>query len=406
MATADFVIVGGGIVGVSIAAALAREGLDVVLVEQGRIGAAASGRSQGLLVPPDDPALAPFFSRTTEIVARLASSGPDDCDFDTAPIEAMLVALDHSSLEALEEAAASFQMAHVAVQRIGADDAVAIEPQLSHEVRAGLTVPEVRRVSADAVTAGLARVATERGADIRTGEAVRRVLLDRAASVPRVSGIATDLDVIETACVVDAAGPWARLVSRTVGRDLRVAGVRGWILVTEPLDTGMRSVVIEAGFTHAAGGFGPHRLPTVGSLAQSEGATGEGPPSIAALIVPDGVGGVVLGATEASSISDSPSGAEAVGLIARRAARVVPTLAGTSVAWSWSGLRPVTPDERPLLGPLPGIDGFWVAAGHGSRGISTGPASGEAVAAALCGADPGVDLTPFAPGRFDVPVLV
>lgn len=404
MQSADIVIVGGGIVGTSVAAALAGEDRSVVLLEKDRIGAGASGRGQGLLLPPDDPVLGTLFERTALILGQLVEAGPDDCDLDPNPIEMMLVALDHTNVEALEEAAASYAMAHVAVERIGRDDAIGIEPLLSPELRGGLLIPGARRVSAEGVTAGFARVAAGRGADIRTGVSVRRILLDRAGDSPEVRGVVTDADVIETRCVVDSAGPWAALVARTAGCHVGVSSARGWTLLTERLDSPLRAVVMEAVYTQMLGGSRTHRLPTVGSLAQADGSTGEGVPTISASLVPERSGGIALGATESTTISSYPYGAEAIGLIARRVARLVPTLAGTPVSWSWTGLRPVTPDERPLLGPVASVKGLWVAAGHGSKGISTGPASGEAVAAAILGASPPVDLTPFSPDRFEAPV--
>lgn len=404
--SADIVIVGGGIVGTSMAAALAGKDPSVVLLEKDRIGAGASGQAQGLLLPSDDPVLGTLFERTAVILEQLVEEGPDDCDLDPDPIEMMLVALDRTNVEALEEAAASYAMAHVAVERLSRDDAIGIEPLLSTEIRSGLLIPGTRRVSAEGVTAGLARVAAERGAEIHTGVSVRRILLDRVGDPPEVRGVVTDTDAIETRCVVDATGPWAALVARSAGSHLSVSSARGWTLLTERLDSPLRAVLMEAVYTQMLGGSRTHRLPTVGSLAQADGSTGEGVPTISASVVPARSGGVALGATESTTISSYPYGTEAIGLIARRVARLVPTLAGTPVTWSWTGLRPVTPDERPLLGAVASVKGLWVAAGHGSKGISTGPASGEAVAAAILGVSSPVDLTPFRPDRFETPMSV
>jgi D-amino-acid dehydrogenase len=81
-----------------------------------------------------------------------------------------------------------------------------------------------------------------------------------------------------------------------------------------------------------------------------------------------------------------------------RARAVLPF--GDAVGAVWRGARPTLPDSLPMIGPAPNHPGLWCAFGHQHIGFSTGPGTGEAIAAMIAGAPPPFDPTPFAPDRF------
>ncbi|HEU5002522.1 MAG TPA: FAD-binding oxidoreductase, partial [Actinomycetota bacterium] len=86
--------------------------------------------------------------------------------------------------------------------------------------------------------------------------------------------------------------------------------------------------------------------------------------------------------------------------IARGAAALVPALAGVPLVAAWSGVRPTSPDGRPLIGWLPGVEGFFVAGGHGGQGVTLGAGSGRLAAEILLGRPPFTDPGDFSPARF------
>ena len=87
--------------------------------------------------------------------------------------------------------------------------------------------------------------------------------------------------------------------------------------------------------------------------------------------------------------------------LARRAISRCPTLAQARVNGGWAGLRTLTPDETPVIGPIPGIKGLYVAAGFSGHGVTLSPYAAEAVAASVSGLPVACcDLSPFLPGRF------
>jgi D-amino-acid dehydrogenase len=86
--------------------------------------------------------------------------------------------------------------------------------------------------------------------------------------------------------------------------------------------------------------------------------------------------------------------------VLRETLRVMPGLASATLKEVRVGLRPVSVDDMPVLGAIPGVPGFFVATGHGANGLLLGPVSGALVADVVCGKDPAVDLAPFSAERF------
>jgi glycine oxidase len=113
--------------------------------------------------------------------------------------------------------------------------------------------------------------------------------------------------------------------------------------------------------------------------------------------------GAVVGASLATSLREDSEHPETVRGLARRARRFVPGLAGVPVVATWSGVRPVTPDGRPLVGPAPGLGGLWVAAGHGPIGVLAAPATARMLADHLMDGHADPAAAPFDPARFTTP---
>ena len=93
-------------------------------------------------------------------------------------------------------------------------------------------------------------------------------------------------------------------------------------------------------------------------------------------------------------------GSGVVGEIARRAAALVPALGDLGVTGAWSGVRPTSPDGLPLIGWVPGIEGLFVAGGHGGQGVTLGAGSARLAAQMLLGVEPFTDPALYDPGRF------
>lgn len=119
---------------------------------------------------------------------------------------------------------------------------------------------------------------------------------------------------------------------------------------------------------------------------------------VSPMIQPAPDGSILLGTSREPALGADAGGSVVPRSIAREAIRLVPSLAEAPVVATWSGVRPLSPDERPLIGPL--AEGLFVATGHGSEGVILGGGTGKLVAAMVLGEEPPFDPGPFDPARF------
>jgi glycine/D-amino acid oxidase-like deaminating enzyme len=348
----EVLVIGGGIVGVTSAAYLARAGAVVVLLEHADLASGPSGRSQGLVGGPHPPPVHDLAERSLAAYLELAhKTGAFALDADD--IGCLMLAEDDHELPPEAE-------------RVDAHEA---EPLLATRPAAAGVI-ECRRIDPAAAVAAWAAEARQHGAEIRTGVPVRSL----AADGDRVVGAHTDTGFVPAGTTVLATGWEAPRLLAPIGGTLDVVGVRGWIATTRPAPFRLRRPIMEMGYKQS---FARLELLTVGGLAR-----GEPPgPLTAALISQDAAGRVLLGASLAHATGAADSdGAAALRGITSRALELVPALADVAVAETRTCVRPVSADGLPYLGPLDGLDGLVVAAGHGGTGVTLGPGSGELVA--------------------------
>lgn len=391
-AAADVVVVGGGIVGCACALALADRGLEVVVLERAGLAAGASGRNRGLLLPHPDPGSEPLYREGVAGYRRLAEEG-GGIPFDLRPTALLLVAGDEAGLaeaDRLAEALAGFGHA---VEPLDPAMLAKLEPCLAPDLAGGFRQDEGWEVDPTAATLAFAAAARRAGAVFRTHDQAHRLLVEG----DRVTGVVVDGGPLAAGGVVLATGPWTRPLAARAGIDLPVGGARGWLLQTAPLPWTVGHTLMDAGWAAPRDSTFPGRAPTVEELA---GATGDTEPW-SAFALQQGAGGhAVVGGSLAASLREDAEHPETARGLARRALRFVPGLAGVPVVATWSGVRPVTPDGRPLVGPVPGLAGLWVAAGHGPIGVLAAPATARMLADHLVGGRPDPAAARFDPARF------
>lgn len=328
----DVVVLGGGIVGTAAALFLAEAGASVVVLEAREVAGAASGRNAGSIQHPLDAARAELYEESVRIHRRFGVIG------DAA---AGLLALGPSAVDC-----AGFGSLR-AVPLAGAE-LRAVEPELAEDLQGVLIEGTGFPAHPAAATRRFAEEARALGARIVEGAAGTPILSGgRAVGARTTSG-----EVHHADHVLVAAGPWSAPwapVSALWGVTVQVAlppghGVRHRIEEwDEPFVSGVQFEATPLGDV------------------------------------------TVLGASRTAEEPDEPALAEA---IVARAARFLPVLADARVVATRSCARPVTPDGLPVLGPVPGVEGLHVAAGHGPYGISLGPASGRIAADAILAGAP------------------
>ncbi len=378
---AEVVIIGGGILGASIAWHLTRAGArDVLVVERNAVGSGATSRSAGLVSRGrTDPDIFAMVGRTSAAIAELEASLGETVGFHRTG--SLRLAEAPETAESLQRMRALLTAAGVAGYFIDAGKAHTMVPWLdAGRARSILHVPDDGYVDAYMLTAAYARAARAAGAAFRTGVAVTGLARDG----DRVIGVETDRGRIGCRWTVDAAGAWAGLVAGWLGLALGATPVRShyWITAPDP------------------------RLPRDHPVVSL--------PDARAYLRPE-VGGLLMGVQEPTSrtfdarrlpadvAEMSLTGNDDWDLLIEHAATLkgyIPGLDDFEFAHHIAGLATYTPDGRFLIGSYPGIDGFLVAAGCCGTGVSVSGGIGLAVADIVLGREASIDLERFRPDRF------
>jgi glycine oxidase len=359
------VVVGGGIIGCGIAWELAKRGVEVVLVERGPIGREASWASAGIVGPPSRPE---WSAQRIELGRRSLATYPDwvaelqaqtghDVAFRKTGEWSVAADNDHA---AIEEHIAAFQRSlGYAVERVDPDEARRREPALAEALVAAWFAPDAAILSVQRLTRALAAAAVGRGATVMTETPVGSLIREG----DRITGVRLAGGDLPADLVVLAAGAWTRLLGDAVGAELPVHPVKGQLIAFA--DAPVRPVGVIAGH----GGYVRPR--------------------------PDGT--TLVAATEEDAGFDRRVTGEGVAWLLDLARTICPRLLEGTLAETWSGLRPGSGAGEPMIGPVPGIAGLWVAAGHFRTGAKEAPATAMLVAAALAGDAPDPLLAHFAP---------
>jgi sarcosine oxidase subunit beta len=390
----DVVVVGGGIIGATCARELAGAGMSVTLLEKDELAAGASGRNLGYLDTSKDPALAPMARASLPMYRRAVDEAAFPVFLDREPLGTLAVTLDEGELDDLRAWVDSAREIGVEVDDVG-EGADELEPELAPGVLAAFLLHEGHRVDPAALTVALADGARARGAEIRHHLPARRLVLDG----DRVTGVMTDDGPVLADVTLLAAGPWSPALLRPLAISLPISGARGWLVQAAPsrplvhrwIQSGARRLLAGPRSVRAA-------EPPEPSVTVREFAQGRETIDVAPMIQPAPDGSIVAGTSREPALAPEAHGLDVPRAVAREASRLVPALADAPVVGTWSGVRPTTPDERPLVGRLG--DGLVVASGHGSEGVILGGGTAELVRAIVAGTEPPFDAAPFDPYRF------
>ncbi len=372
--TADVVIIGGGITGVSIAYHLASRGVrEVTVLERHFLASGATGRSVGIirqLYPTVETSQ--MVRRSLDVFERF-----DDAVGGSAGYVACgaLIAVSVSMRATLERTLALQRSVGIEAEILEPSDVGRIEPRID-VASAGAVLWEPRSGYGDptAVTLAYADAARRHGVRIEQGADVVAIERDgdRVIGVRVASG-----ERIATSVVIDAAGLWSPAVARLVGVSLPIVIGRHPVFVIErqPGFGAAHPVYLDlAGGSYVRPETGD--LTLTGSLTDDER---EHP------MDPDALGGEV-GIDEAVPVLE-------------RTGRAVPALRDARYRRGYAGAFDITPDWMPILDETP-VRGFHVAAGMSGHGFKLAPAVGAMMAALVTGGTPPVSLTPFRLDRF------
>jgi glycine oxidase len=344
--TSDVVVVGGGVIGLAVAYHLGGEKVQVTLVERGAIGREASWTAAGYLSfqgSSNRPGPRLELTRTSARmyegwIRELAEVTPADTGFWRCGL--LELSLSEAEVKEAHELAAWQRAAGYSVEWLDAATVRKRQPWLAGDlpVHGALLFPEVAQVRPPRLLKALAEATGRRGVHIREHTAVTSIARsgDRVAGVVLAGG-----EAIAAPIVVNATGSWApQLAPEMAG--LPVKPIKGTIVLLEVLDQPSRELLISS-----------H-----GSL------------------YPRADNKLLLGATMEDVGYDKGVKLDALQTLVRQGITLVPRLKYANLAGAWAGLRPFSHDNLPYLGPVPGLDGAFVATGHYRSGILLAPITG------------------------------
>jgi D-amino-acid dehydrogenase len=374
-ATCDVVVVGGGLVGTALAYELVALGADVVLLDEHHPGR-ASDAGAGILSPettwnPDDGwfrfgRAAAAHYRT--LVGRLAEDGTDDAGF--AQCGLLLVAVDPGEDDWFAQRAdLALGRSPQTLTEVTADEARLLFPPLG-PVRRAVHNPAAARVDGRLMTKALLHGAERRGLVRRTTAATGLRI-----SGGDVVGVDTADGGLSCAAVAVAGGAWSQAFLSPLGVSVPVGPVKGQIVhmqlpatETGPVDSGGWPIVA---------------------------------PVLTHYLVAWPGGRVACGGTyEPDARFDTRATVAGLEELLRACLSIAPGLAGATVVDVRVGLRPVSADDLPVLGPVPGWDNVHLVTGHGTEGLLLGPYSAALVARSIDGGPLADELGPFSLARF------
>lgn len=368
---ADVVIIGGGIVGAACAYYLCAAGLEVHLVERHFPASGTSRACDGLILLWDKSGAELELGRASAALwAELAESLP--LDFEYARTGTVLLAGSQAGLTAARERVAAMKAAGVRGEVLDGPGLTCLEPNLAPDLAGGAFFPDDAQVDPRRATLALLAAAQPQGLTLHTHSEV--VAIQRAGD-GRVSRVVTRAGDIATETLVCAAGVWTNDVARLVGIETPIRPRKGHILVTAKVPGLIRHPLLEGGYAA-----------TVQSA--SEGL------EVAFVAEMTRSGTLLLGSSRQFVGFDRSVSLPVVQALADRAARFLPALARNrvKVIRSYAGLRPWSPDQRPLIGPVEAVPGLYLAAGHEGAGIGLAPVTGRLIADWITGAE----LPPYA----------
>jgi glycine oxidase len=351
--TWDVIVVGGGIIGLSLSIELNKRGASVLVVERGEPGREASHAAGGMLANCGDetpPVLQALASASAEMYPEFVHELQDESG----------VNVDLRSHGTLFFPAAGHAHQNIPGAKPLPAPLAELEPALAAEGRTPILLRE-RSVCPRALTEAALKAAKHRGVGVSSGTSVVSVDVSGGCGV----GVTSDKTSYHAAKVVNCAGAWAGQITPY---PIPTRPVKGQMLCfVMPSRQLLRHVV---------------RSPEIYLIPRSDGR-------------------LLAGATVEEAGFDKRTVPETIQGLRRAALTMLPALHNARVLEDWAGLRPGTPDNLPILGATP-IPGYYVATGHFRDGILLAPVTARAMTQVICGGTLEYDLAPFSPERFGV----
>ncbi len=362
-------IIGGGVIGLSIARELHRKGVRrMTILERGQIGAEASNAAAGMLAPnaetdkldnffhlcSDSNKLYPNFAQElfeeTGVGIELERSGTLYAAFTDADVSEIRQRFDWQ------------KSAGLSVEHLNAESVRKLEPFISPDVREGLFFPNDWQVENRKLLAALRKYAELNQIEIVEDTEVTRLTIEKE----KISGAETDSRKFAAEVVILATGAWTSFIKADGFSLPKVRPIRGQMIAFHTAKRLFQRVI-----------YSPRGY-----------------------LVPRLDGRILIGATVEDAGFDKQTTDAGINFLRENALEIAPSLVNLSIAEKWAGLRPFAADGLPILGAFPEVENLLIATAHYRNGILLAPVTAEIMAEAIVGNAESEYLKAFSPRRF------
>jgi glycine/D-amino acid oxidase-like deaminating enzyme len=415
-ASADVVVIGGGIIGIFTAYYLARRGVSVVVVEKGRVGAEQSSRNWGWCRQQNrDARELPMATKSIDLWEQFGVESGEDTGFQRCGL--LYLSNDDEELTRWANWGKFAKTVGVTTYMLDSKQAAERGHATNRAWKGGVYSPTDGTADPVKAAPAVAKALMKLGGSVIQQCAARGIEMEGG----RVSGVITEAGVIKTRTAVLAGGAWASSFCRQLGIRFPQASVRQSIMSVAPLEQPLPGALFTSGVAVTRRSDGSYALAISGRARvdvtpQLLRFSSQFLPMFAKRwrsLMPGGLEGVRSGheslkrwrldaptPMERMRILDPRPDPVAIRATHRRAIELLPELRGAKVTHTWAGFVDSTPDGVPGIGEVSQMPGLILAAGFSGHGFGIGPGAGHLIADLATGAEPIVDPKPYHPGRF------
>ena len=363
----DTVVIGGGVIGTSVAYYLSKKGIRVALVEKEDITSGTSSRCDGnVLIADKQPGFDTKMSYTSQLLFKeLVSEIP--YDFDYTQRGSIYIIESEEELSVAEEFVKKQVEDGYPMRMMDKFEIHNDEPYLAEDIVGGVEIDCDLSLNPMAFAFGLSLEAKRNGAVVFDHTSVTGIRLDKKGTVEAVE---TDKDVLITKCVVNCAGVWAPEIGNMVGIDIPIKPRQGQLLVAEKTFPVGKRKIVEFGYMMAKFGDKNYRRNVNPELEDL---------GIAFVFEPTQANNFLIGSSRAFVGFNTHVSIEVMRGLAERAIRFFPVMKDIHIIRAYAGLRPYVDDHMPIISKVDEIPGFYIAAGHEGDGIGLSPLTGKLI---------------------------
>jgi len=373
MSRYDAVIIGGGVIGSSIAYYLSKEDLKIALLEKGDIASGTSSGCDGnILIADKKPG---YDTRLAYISQGLLQDLTEEIDYDFEYTQRGSIYIIESSEEwkVAEKYVKKQQNDGYPFRMMDKDEIHEDEPYLADDIIGGVEIACDASLNPMSFAFGLIEEAKKNGLEVFDHCPVKDIELD---SRGRISKVITDFRDFETERVINAAGVWAPEIGNMLGLDIPIKPRQGQILVAEKTFKVGKRKIVEFGYMMAKFGNEDYKRDVSPDIEEN---------GIAFVFEPTASDNFLIGSSRAFVGYNTDVSIEVMQGLAKRAIRFFPVMKDIKVIRAYAGLRPYVVDHFPIVSPVEEIPGFYIAAGHEGDGIGLGPVTGKLITQMILG---------------------